>query len=216
MAITKPIGILGGTFDPIHLGHLHLAKACYLKCELATIYFVPCFQSPLRNKPLISATHRLAMVQLALQKYPEFHAYDGEILAANKSYTINTLQSFRKELGTQTPICLILGTDVFNSFTMWHSWQKILEHAHLIVVNRPEIKIALHPPLDNIVAKRLITAATQLQDAPYGAILFVDINPLPISATQIRQIISAGANAQNYLPKNVWDYIVSHNLYRDN
>ncbi|OGT06369.1 MAG: nicotinate (nicotinamide) nucleotide adenylyltransferase [Gammaproteobacteria bacterium GWF2_41_13] len=132
---TQPIGILGGTFDPIHQGHLQIALIALQQLHLQKIHFIPCFQPPHRNQPIASPNDRLAMVKLAIGNNTAFNADDREIKRGNISYTIDTLKSLRQDY-PDTPLCLIIGTDAFQELQQWHHWKELIDYAHLVVMYR--------------------------------------------------------------------------------
>ena len=143
----KAIGILGGTFDPIHLGHLRMAIELYDVLDLAKVHIIPCFQPVHRKQPVASPEQRLAMVKCAVQDEPALFADDREIRRKNPSYMIDTLLELRAEM-PGTPLALMVGIDAFLGFTSWHRWREILEQAHIIVAHRPHY----HLPSAGIIA----------------------------------------------------------------
>jgi nicotinate-nucleotide adenylyltransferase len=209
----KPIGIIGGTFDPIHLGHLHLAHEVYTKCELEKIIFIPCNQSPLRKPPIASGAARLAMLKIATENYSQYVVDARELEHQKPSYTFDTLCSLRADF-MDASLCVIMGNDAFCKFNEWHRWQNILELAHIIVATRNPTAPPMAKELAELVNKNSATTAKTLQDKPYGNIYFVNINPLPISATQIRTAIKKNEIVDRLLPKKVWQYINTHKLYQ--
>ena len=211
---SKPIGILGGTFDPIHLGHVHLAKEIYQRLQLQEIRFLPCNQPVHRNKPTASAADRLEMVKLAVANQSGLTSDDREIKRGGKSYMFDTLSSIRSEIGN-TPLCLIMATDAFAGFTAWHRWQEILNLAHLIVANRPEQPLSIHnDQLLEFLKQHQITNSKLLAQKSAGTILLIDIEELPISATEIREQLAACNQTKQLLPYAVWNYIQQHRLYQ--
>lgn len=208
---TLPIGILGGTFDPIHLGHIHLATIMQELCHLQKILFIPCFQSPLRSSPIANPEDRLNMVKLALDNSKHFFADDREIKATSTSYTIKTLKSLRKE-NHNTPLALIMGIDAFNRFDEWHEWQNILEFTHLLIANRPGSQLTNEKAV-KLTHKHQIIDIEQLQKQTAGLIYLADINPLPIAATQIRSLIKEHKDASHLVAPSVWQYIRKKHLY---
>jgi nicotinate-nucleotide adenylyltransferase len=208
----RPIGILGGTFDPIHLGHLYLATELYRRLHLQEVRLIPCYQSALKKKPITSPQERLKLAELACQGHPGLNVDDREIRHNSTSYTYNTLIELRQELG-KTPLCLLMATDVFSKFTHWHRWQDILTLAHLVVVMRPGFEIENNPELVKLMREREIHRPEQLCEAPGGGILCVDFPQCPISATEIRQKIANQQSARHLVPEVVWEYIVKHGLY---
>lgn len=210
---SKPIGILGGTFDPIHLGHVHLAKEIYRHLPLQEIRFLPCNQPVHRNQPRANAADRLAMIKLAIANQPGLTIDNREIQRGGKSYMFDTLTSIRNEIGN-TPLCLIMATDAFAGFTAWHRWQEIPNLAHLIIANRPE-----QPPINDaqlleLLKKHQISDAKLLEQNSAGSILLLNIEELPISATEIREQLATGKQTKQLLAPAVWNYIQQHHLYQ--
>ncbi len=209
---SKPIGILGGTFDPIHLGHLVLAEEAYKQCGLQQVRFMPCCQSPHKKLPIAGGGERLSMVKLAIQGRSEFGADDRELIRGGISYMVDSLQEIRKEAGDMS-VCLIMSMDAFAKFNLWCKWEEIIKLAHLVVANRPESRPVKHESLINLLQQRQIFAADKLQFAAAGYIFFINIHPNPISATEIRALIKAGKDASRMLPKKVWKFITERKLY---
>ncbi|CAL7962537.1 putative nicotinate-nucleotide adenylyltransferase [Gammaproteobacteria bacterium] len=209
---TLPIGIFGGTFDPIHLGHTHLANTMQKLCYLQKILLIPCFQSPLRNPPIASAKDRLNMVKLAINDPTHFFADDREIKHADLSYTIETIRSLRLEYA-DTPLALIMSIDAFNRFDEWHEWQSILEATHLLIANRPGSWQITNPKMMELLHKHQIIDTEQLQKQTAGLIYLANINPLPITATQIRALIKKHKSANHLVAPGVWQYICKKQLY---
>ena len=125
--IYPPLGLLGGTFDPIHNGHLRLAQEALEQCQLAAVRFIPSGTPPHRTRPHASAQQRLDMVRLAIQGHPQFAVDEHEIHRTDACYTVDTLIALRSELGTQQPLCLLLGSDAFLLLHTWHEWQRLFE-----------------------------------------------------------------------------------------
>ena len=214
------LGVLGGTFDPIHFGHLRLAEEACEALALERLHLIPAGDPPHRATPLSSATRRLAMVQAAIADQPRFVADDREVRASGKSYTVTTLESLRAECGPQRPLVLVLGADAFNGLAGWYQWPRLFELAHIAVANRPgyvshaaDWAARLPPELAAELHKRLCDTARALQDAPAGHILPFTMTPLDISATLIRATLRAGRSARYLLPDSVLAYIQTHQLY---
>ena len=218
MSIT-PIGILGGTFDPINFGHLRLAQEALEQCNLSAIRFIPCGSPPHRNAPYANAQHRLNMTKLALQGNPAFMLDEREINRNDPCYTVDTLTELRAELGAQQPLCLLMGGDAFLSLHTWHEWKKLFGLAHIVVMQRAG------RPLGNAINEadaalrgeyqaRLALVPRALHDAPAGAVVVINMPALEISATDIRRRCSEKKNIHDLLPDVVADYIHSHHLYK--
>ena len=222
---STPIGILGGTFDPIHNGHLRLAQEVLEQCSLSQIRFIPCGTPPHRGTPHTSAQHRLNMTRLAVQGNPAFVVDDQEIRRSGPCYTVDTLAALRAELGTQQPLCLLMGGDAFLSLNTWHEWEKLFGLAHIVAVQRGACTLHNGRPLGNAIHEanavlrdeyhaRLAPAPQALRDAPAGAIVVVDMPTLEISATSIRRRCSENKSARYLLPDAVSDYIRINQLYQ--
>ena len=213
-----PIGILGGTFDPIHNGHLRLAQEALEQCPLAAVRFIPSGSPPHRTTPIASPQQRLDMVRLALQHNPGFVLDEREIHRTDPCYTVDTLAALRAELDIQQPLCLLMGGDAFLLLHTWHEWKKIFSLAHVVVVQRTGRPLgnALNdadPALRHEYQTRLAPAASVLYGAPAGAILVLDMPLLEISATDLRARCAAKKNIHALLPDAVADYIQTHQPY---
>ncbi|HEY5993501.1 MAG TPA: nicotinate-nucleotide adenylyltransferase [Gallionellaceae bacterium] len=214
-----PIGVLGGTFDPIHFGHLRLGQEALEQCGLAQVRFIPAGTPPHRNAPHGEARHRLEMARLAVQGNAAFALDEREIQLKTPCYTVNTLASLRAELGAQ-PLCLLMGGDAFLQLHTWHEWKRLFGLAHIVVMQR-----AGGQPLGNAMnhadaellqeyRARLAPGAAALHEAPAGSILVIDMPALEISATDIRRRCAEGRSIRYLLPDAVADYIHTHELYR--
>lgn len=212
MNITQPIGILGGTFDPIHLGHIHIARELLQRLSLNQVRFIPCYLPPHRDMPEANAEQRMQMVKLALENLPNFVADNREIQRNNTSYMIDTITSLRNEF-SNTPLVLIMGVDQFDTFDTWHHWQEILQYTHLAIVNRPGYQLITNQNLDELLKNHQTEDKLTIQNNLYGQIIFQDIAPSPISATDTRSQLHLGKNAEPFVPAAVWQYIQTNNLY---
>lgn len=207
----KPIGILGGTFDPVHLGHLHLAKSVLTNFEISKIKFIPCYQPVHRPAPLTTVNDRVAMLQLCLHNHPDFELDLREVVRKEPSYTIDTLISLKKEL-PDTPLYLLLGADAYQGLTTWKQWQQLLEYGHIVVMNRPDIQFQQHPH-SSLVARET-TNLSDLAVYPCGKIFFFKTELCAISSTAIRQAVKEGRDISQYVTKDVAEYIAERCLYR--
>lgn len=208
----KPIGILGGTFDPIHLGHLSLAEEVYKQIDLQEIRFIPCYQSPLKGKPIANGEQRSEMIKLAIKDHPGFLVDNRELQRKKISYTVDTLESLRHEM-KDVPLCLIMSMDAFSEFNLWHKWREIIQLAHLVVANRPDSKAITDNEIKKILQDRQISATDKLKIELGGRIFFISIPANPISATEIRRLIKSCESVQHLLPTGVWDYICENKTY---
>lgn len=208
----KAIGILGGTFDPIHLGHLRMALELYDTLDLAKVHITPSYSPIYRKQPVASPAQRLEMVKCAVKNEPALQADDREIRRQGVTYTIDTLLEMREEY-PDIPLCLLVGIDAFLSLPSWHRWEELFNYAHLIVAHRPHY----HLPHSGIVAE-LIHARQQsdisiIHETLAGSILLRPITALEISATDIRKQIAMGRNPRYLLPDDVYDYIKQNGTY---
>ena len=210
----RPIGILGGTFDPIHYGHLRPALEMLETLQLAEVRFIPCRIPAHRATPLITAEQRLELVQRAIADQPGFVADDRELRRDGPSYMVDTLASLRDDLGDDIPLCLILGADAFRGLPSWHRWQQLSELAHIVVMQRPGALSSLPPVLEEFIAQRLIEDVVALRQNPAGSILFQLVTQLHISATQIRALLAHGQSPRYLLPEAALAYIHDRALYR--
>ncbi len=207
------IGIFGGTFDPVHIGHLRLALELKQQLALDEMRLLPCYLPPHRTTPGASAAQRVTMLQLALQACPALQLDTRELQRDKPSYTVDTLTELRAELGAKVALVLCMGMDSFCSLDTWYEWQQLIRLAHIVVVERP----GYHLPTQGAVAElvRRHQAGTEvIRSAAAGAVVIVAPRLLPVSATEIRAHINAGLSPQFLLPDEVLAYIHSQQLYR--
>ena len=222
------IAILGGTFDPIHFGHLRPAVEIAEKLSLSELRFIPSAKPPHRWQPEGSAEHRLKMLKRAIKEYPKFVLDDREYQRLERdnmaSFTIDTVRSIREEIGESESFGMIVGMDAFQSFTSWRDWEKILEYVHIIVASRPGYEASYSAkekdengnqdePQDWF-HQRLTTDVEELQKNASSKVYFCDVTQLDISATFIRNQIDEGYSCSYLTPKKVIKYIKKHNLYK--
>jgi nicotinate-nucleotide adenylyltransferase len=216
---TAPIGVLGGTFDPIHFAHLRLAQELAAAVGLEKVRFIPAGIPPHRGVPAVSGAHRLAMVRAAIDGNPLFELDDRELRRTGPSYSYDTLKELRAESGNR-PLCLLIGTDAFAALTTWHRWEALFELAHFVVAHRPgyaiqETQAALPRALRNEFITRLAPDAGALREKPAGGVLLQETTSLDISATDIRALCAAGQSPRYLLPDAVLEYIERNCLYKE-
>lgn len=211
----SPIGIFGGTFDPIHIGHLRLAEEMAEAIGLSSVRFVPAGRPPHRGAPGTAAAHRLDMTRLAVADNPRFAVDDREIRRQAPSYTVDTLAALRAELGDAQPVWLLLGADAFLGLAGWHEWRRLFALAHIAVAERPGAPLlqsdALPEALRAEIAARRVADGTAA--GPAGSVLLRRMTPLAISATAIREALAQGRSVRYLLPGAVLDYIQENRLY---
>jgi nicotinate-nucleotide adenylyltransferase len=207
------LGLLGGTFNPIHNGHLHLAGQLLEQLHFDEIHFIPSAAPPLKIAPEVSAQDRAEMVKLAIAGNPKFTLDLRELTRDGKSYTTDTLISLRGELGQAVSLCLLMGYDAFLGLPKWHCWQALLNYAHIVVVNRPQASQEPSDELRQLLEAHKTGTLSALLDAASGAIYFAEIPPLDISSTAIRARLASGQSVDTMIPADVLGYIRQHHLY---
>jgi nicotinate-nucleotide adenylyltransferase len=208
------IGILGGTFDPIHFGHLRPALDCLQALGLEEIRLVPLNVAVHRAPPIASSDLRLAMLEAAIVGQPGFVADPREIERPGGSYTYDTLISLRAELGRERALCLLIGADAFAGFLDWHRPDDILGLAHLVVMRRPGASVALDPALQAFCSGHICDRAGDLAETPAGRILFQEVTQIDVSATHVRALVRQGLSPRWLLPDAVISIIAREGLYR--
>jgi len=207
------IGIFGGTFDPVHYGHLRSALEVKDIFGLTEVRLIPCANPPHREQPAVTAEMRLQMLELAIKTQPglkidtrELDRYDQH---QAPSYMVDTLRSLRQEFPSD-PLLLFIGSDAFKHLTGWHQWQRLFDFAHIVVMTRPGFEIQ---QLDDFFKVRLAVNIKELAQAPAGKLCFQQVTQLDISATAIRNIIARKQNPGFLLPDAVIEYIKQNKLY---
>ncbi len=204
---------MGGTFDPVHFGHLRAALEVRERIGLRSVQLIPAATPPHRDAPGATAADRLAMLELAASMEPGFNVDNRELRREGPSYTVDTLHTFRSELG-DVPLCLIVGMDAFAGLASWHAWERLPELAHLVVTHRPGASIPTEGPIATLLARCGSKEPEDLARQPAGCIHVLAITQLDISATDIRQRVAAGHSPRYLLPDSVHDYIRRHGLYQ--
>lgn len=208
--------IFGGTFDPIHKGHLHIAINVQTTFNFSHFYFLPCKTPLLKNHATATSAQRLTMLELALMDQPKSYHFaldDREIKRDSPSYMVTSLSDYRQNWGQDTAITLLLGWDAFHQFLQWYQWGKILSLANLLIIKRPSITIpSLAKPLQNLITNRATTNPLALLSQSHGLIHCFDAGDYPISSTAIRAQIEQ-KELTEVLPKAVSDYIINNRLY---
>lgn len=216
---TGPIGVFGGTFDPIHYGHLRLAEEIAEGAQLAEVRFLPSGTPPHRSRPGAEAQHRVAMARLATEGNERFAVDERETKRAGPGYTFDTLSELRAELGGQRALALLLGADAFLELATWHRWRALFDLAHIIVAYRPGFPIdtwqsRMPEPLAHEYAARYMQQPLAVHLAPAGGIAAVSMTGLDISATFVRTALHGGSSPRYLLPDSVLAYIRKHALYK--
>jgi nicotinate-nucleotide adenylyltransferase len=215
------VGLLGGTFNPIHYGHLRMAQELANGLGMDEVKFIPSANPPHKDSISVSAEHRAAMVELAIADNPLFTIDKRELEREGASYTIDTLISLRKELGNNTALCLMMGSDAFVKLNTWHRWQELLDYAHIILVQRPnplsnqgKPQEPLPNELQTLLRDHYAEDVSTLHEESSGLINMQAISAQEISATQIRENLKHGVSVKYLLPKDVIGYIQQQQLYQ--
>ncbi|MBA1276666.1 MULTISPECIES: nicotinate-nucleotide adenylyltransferase [Pseudomonadaceae] len=209
----RRIGVLGGTFDPVHIGHLRGAVEVAEALGLDEVRLVPNFRPPHRETPNSSAQDRLAMVRLAARELPLLKVDSRELERDKPSYTLDTLESLREEMEADDQLFLIMGWDAFCGLPSWHRWDELLDHCHVLVMQRPDADSEAPEALRDLLAARNVNDPLALAGSS-GQIAFVWQAPLGVSATRIRQFLASGRSVRFLVPDAVLAYINAHGLYR--
>jgi nicotinate-nucleotide adenylyltransferase len=209
----RRIGMLGGTFDPVHIGHLRGGLEVAESLALDELRLTPSARPPHRGTPQVSAIDRLAMVECAVAGVAPLVVDARELQRDKPSYTIDTLELMRGELAAHDQVFLLLGWDAFCGLPTWHRWEELLQHCHILVLQRPDADVEPPDELRNLLAARSESDPTAMS-GPAGNISFVWQTPLAVSATQIRQLLASGKSVRFLVPDAVLAYIEAHELYR--
>jgi nicotinate-nucleotide adenylyltransferase len=216
--MSGPIGVLGGTFDPIHFGHLRLGEELGEVLRLEEVRLVPSGTPPHRAAPGVSAEHRLAMARLAVEGNARLRVDDCETRRPGPGYMFDTLTGLRAEAGAHRPLVLLLGADAFLEFATWHRWREIFGLAHVAVAHRPGFPLEgwaeqMPQPLAREYSARLVRQPLAVHLSPAGGVTVLPFTALDISATAIREMLRSGRSPRYLLPETVLHYIRSHRLY---
>lgn len=212
--MAKPIGILGGTFDPVHNGHLRLALEVYQQLQLQEVRLIPVCFPPHRDTPVAEPAQRLRMLELSCQDTEGLIIDDCEIHRGGTSYTIDTVRLLHNRLPDQ-PLCLIIGMDAFQRINGWRNWQELLEFVHMVVVDRPgnttefeQLEIA------EFYNRHLVEDKSVFISSNAGNIFKINVPMLEISATRIRHLIAEDKSIKYLLPDQVITYIETESIYK--
>lgn len=205
------VGIFGGTFDPVHVGHLALLRWARAELKLDQVRVIPTGRSWQKEAAGASAQQRLQMLQLAMAGEPGVVVDDREARIDGPSYTVDTLSSLRAELGAQRALVLILGSDQLHNLASWNRYRELLSLAHIAVTQRESVRLSDFPaPVEELLQKH---GAQALPDAPFGTIVFFRMPVVPVSATVLRSQLAEGQRPRELVPPAVLDYIERHRIY---
>ena len=210
------VAIMGGTFDPIHNGHLRTAVEILDRFGFESLRLVPCFQPVHKGLPSITAAQRLAMVEMAISSDSRLSVDQREIVREGPSYSIDTLKDIRSEIGPDEPLIMVLGMDSFLSIPTWADWQALIQYAHILVVSRPGWEPDLISELSAFCENYRAASSHELQCAPSGFIWLETLPSLEISSSMIRALRKKQESIAYLLPEPVQTYIIQNQLYQDN
>lgn len=205
--------IFGGTFDPVHYGHLRAAAEVCEKLDADDFRLLPAGQPPHREHTGAEAYHRLAMLELALAPHPDLAVDEREVRREGPSYMVETLASIREEVGTR-PVILCLGQDAANQLSGWHRWRELLDLAHLAVMKRPRSRPGYAGEVAELLRERRVRRPVRLMETEAGRACYLGVTQLAISSTDIRRQLAGGRDPRFLLPSAVRAYILKHGLYR--
>ena len=209
--LSNAVGLFGGTFAPIHHGHLRLALEVRERLALDRVHLIPAGQPPHRQTPGIAATRRLEWVRLACGSEPGLLVDDREVRRGGRSYTFDTLVGLRAEM-PDASLVLMLGEDAANGFHTWHRWREIPEMAHLLFVERPFEHAAPAPELLALMRGRRVTDAAALRSRPAGLFMTTTLPPLAISSTRVRGLLKARRSVRGLVPQAVIDSFTDEDI----
>ncbi len=209
---TEPLVLFGGTFDPVHYGHLRCAEETRQKLGVATLSLLPAGQPVHRARPRASAAQRLKMLQLASEEFPRLTIDTREIERDGPSYMVDTLKQIRQQY-PHRPLLLLIGQDAANHLDCWYQWMELFELAHIVILTRPAAHVAYSQELAALIQGKLVITAARVLASPAGNVLRLQVAAIDISATMIKSIIRLGRSPKGMLPPAVLTYIDENALY---
>ena len=207
------VALFGGTFNPVHFGHLNLASRLADYLQIPSVRMMPCAIPPHREAPTTDTQHRLAMLNLAIADNPVLIADDLELKRAGTSYSIDTIELVRQEIGTQVPLFFCLGIDALLSIDSWHRWSELLDFCHLVACSRPDYSLPQDGAVATWIEQYKCKDIRQMKKQPHGSIHLCKIPMVDISSTAIRDSIKCAKNIDHMTPEPVVNYIKQHSLY---
>lgn len=211
--MAKPIGILGGTFDPVHNGHIRMAIECYERLDLEEVRLIPLHTPPHRHEPAASPEQRYKMLEMATEKLDGLLADNCELVRGGISYTVETAQMMRSKFNG-TSLCLLMGMDAFNYMHTWYQWKNLLDFVHIVIAERPgTVSQPDNSDLQDFLISHQSGNISDLYDSPSGKIFEIAMPLLDISSTRIRDIFSAHKNPAMLLPETIIEFIKANHIY---
>ncbi|MAH73512.1 MAG: hypothetical protein CBC09_05790 [Cellvibrionales bacterium TMED49] len=207
------IALLGGTFDPIHTGHIGIAKYLCEHLKVDELRLVPCGRPSHKQHPVVSNQHRLAMLQIALKQHPELSLQTNELASDTPSYTINTLRLVRTQIGPNRSLFMCIGMDALNTLHEWKEWKSILDYANIVVVARPNASFPETTFLVDWIRKNECNSLKKLLQMEFGVFYFCNSKRHDISSTEIRDLKKQRFGIKQYVSPGIESYITENNLY---
>ena len=212
-ASNMSVALFGGTFNPIHFGHLNLANCLVDYLHVESVRMIPCAIPPHRETPSVSAEQRLAMLQLAIDDHPLLTSDDLELRKRTPSYSIETVQQIRQQVGEETPLFFCIGMDSLLTIDSWHHWQQLLDYCHLAICPRPGYKLPIKGHLAEWIEQNLCDDIARVKTLAQGCLHLCKIPLKDISSTAIRDSIKCAQSIDHLTPKSVVNFITKHSLY---
>lgn len=213
MGPARAVGLFGGTFNPVHIGHLRTALEIRELLGLDEMRLLPCALPPHRDEPHVSARHRANMVSLAIADEPGLVLDERELRRAGPSWTVETLHEVREELGPEAQLSFCVGMDSLVSLANWHRWRELTDSAHLVVAARPGWHLPVEGEVAEWFAERRADSPEGLAGRSHGGVLIAELTLLPVAATDLRSRLAEGHSVRYLTPDSVLDYIRKHRLY---
>ena len=211
-SVSEALALLGGTFDPVHYGHLRVADEARQKLNLKTLYLLPAGNPPHRQTPRTTVPQRLEMLHLAQREFPQLKIDDRETRRSGPSYMVDTLLDLRTEF-PQRPLLLLVGQDAANHLHGWSRWQQLFALTHMVILTRPGAKAEYRQDVAKQIQQRSVTDLQVMLRSEAGSVYELEVESIDISATTIKSIIRLGRSPGSMLPAAVWDYINANRLY---
>ncbi|WP_269619737.1 nicotinate-nucleotide adenylyltransferase [Zhongshania sp. BJYM1] len=211
--IESSVAIFGGTFDPVHNGHLRSAIEIKEALGVDELRLMPSHRPPLRGEPGAESRQRLAMVSAAIRDEFGIRVDDRELLRDGPSYTVDTLRDLRAELGAAVSLTVVMGSDAYNKLHRWQDWRSLFGLANVLLLHRADYPLAADSSVNEFVSARRVLSARALTAMSAGGFFELGLIQLPISATDIRQRLASGRSIRYLVPDVVADYIAEHGLY---
>ena len=210
----EPVALFGGTFDPIHYGHLRCAEEVRQKLGLSKLYLLPSGTPPHRDTPAATVEQRMEMLQLARLEFPQLFIYDHETRRSGLSYMVDTLREMRSGLESR-PLFLLVGQDAANQLHTWFQWELLFELSHIVILTRPGAPALYPPELAEQIQLHSESDVQELFKSEAGCVLQLQVEPVDVSATVIKRILRSGGSPESMLPAAVLEYINKNRLYLD-